>query len=138
PSVSPPPPGAATSRVEQSNRGKRSIGIDLASAEGRAVLYKLCESADVFLTNFLPAARRKLSIDVADIRRVNPKMIYVRGSGHGVRGPDVEKGGYDAASFWSRGGIGNALTPAGGAGPTMPPAALGRPHSRDGQPRRPR
>src|SRR5262245_3060582 len=120
-----PPTGGVNFMMEQSNRGKRSVGIDLASAEGRAVLYKLCEGADVFLTNFLPAARRKLAIDVADIRRVNPKIIYVRGSGHGVRGPDVEKGGYDAASFWSRGGIGNALTPAGAAAPIMQRAAFG-------------
>src|SRR5215813_2181752 len=57
-----PPTGGVNFMMEQSNRGKRSVGIDLASAEGRAVLYKLCAGADVFLTNFLPAARRKLAI----------------------------------------------------------------------------
>jgi crotonobetainyl-CoA:carnitine CoA-transferase CaiB-like acyl-CoA transferase len=79
----------------------------------------------VFLTNFLPAARRKLRIDVEDIRAVNPKIIYARGHGHGVRGPDVEKGGYDAASFWSRGGIAHALTPPGLDRPIMQRAAFG-------------
>jgi crotonobetainyl-CoA:carnitine CoA-transferase CaiB-like acyl-CoA transferase len=91
--------------MEQSNRGKRSVGIDLGNPEGLRVLHRLVESADVFLTNFLPAARRRLRIDVDDIRAVNPSIIYARGHGHGVRGPYVEKGGYDAASFWSRGGI---------------------------------
>src|SRR6185503_10532352 len=59
------------------------------------------------------------------IRAVNPKIVYARGHGHGMRGPDVEKGGYDAASFWSRGGIAHALTPAGAARPVMQRAAFG-------------
>jgi crotonobetainyl-CoA:carnitine CoA-transferase CaiB-like acyl-CoA transferase len=120
-----PPTGGVNFMMEQSNRGKRSVGLDLANRRGRDILYKLCEKADVFLTNFLPAARRKLLIDLEDIRAVNPKIIYARGHGHGVRGPDVEKGGYDAASFWSRGGIAHALTPAGAASPVMQRAAFG-------------
>ncbi len=100
-----PPTGGVNFMVEQSNRGKRSVGIDLANPRGLEVLHRLVRSADVFLTNFLPAARRRLRIDVDDIRRVNPRIIYARGHGHGARGPDAEKGGYDAASFWSRGGI---------------------------------
>ncbi len=120
-----PPTGGVNFMMEQSNRGKRSVGIDLANPRGREVLCKLVERADVFLTNFLPAARRKLRIDVADIRAINPKIVYARGHGHGVRGPDVEKGGYDAASFWSRGGIAHALTPPDAERPIMQRAAFG-------------
>jgi crotonobetainyl-CoA:carnitine CoA-transferase CaiB-like acyl-CoA transferase len=120
-----PPTGGINFMMEQSNRGKRSVGIDLAHPQGRDTLYRLVETADVFLTNFLPAARRRLGIEVEDIRRINPKVIYARGHGHGMRGPDVEKGGYDAASFWSRGGIAHALTPAGAAAPVMQRAAFG-------------
>ncbi len=120
-----PPTGGVNFMMEQSNRGKRSVGIDLANPRGRDVLTKLVSTADVFLTNFLPAARRKLRIDVEDIRAVNPKIIYARGHGHGVRGPDVEKGGYDSASFWSRGGIAHALTPPGLDRPIMQRAAFG-------------
>ena len=120
-----PPTGGVNFMMEQSNRGKRSIGVDLGNPEGLKVLHRLVATADVFLTNFLPAARRKLHIDVDDIRAVNPKIIYARGHGHGVRGPDVEKGGYDAASFWSRGGIAHALTPAGADRPIMQRAAFG-------------
>lgn len=120
-----PNTGGVNFMMEQSNRGKRSVGIDLANPAGRQVLYDLCKDADVFLTNFLPAARRKLKIEVEDIRAVNPKIVYVRGSGHGQRGPDIEKGGYDAASFWSRGGIGNALTAPDAGAPTMQRAAFG-------------
>src|SRR2546427_441039 len=87
--------------------------------------YRLVEAADVFLTNFLPAARRRLAIEVDDIRHVNPKIIYVRGHGQGARGPERERGGYDAASFWCRGGIANALTPPDAAQPVMQRAAFG-------------
>jgi crotonobetainyl-CoA:carnitine CoA-transferase CaiB-like acyl-CoA transferase len=120
-----PPTGGVNFMMEQSNRGKRSVGIDLGNPRGLEVLHRLVKDADVFLTNFLPAARRKLHIDVDDIRTINPKIVYARGHGHGVRGPDVEKGGYDAASFWSRGGIAHALTPPGAARPIMQRAAFG-------------
>jgi crotonobetainyl-CoA:carnitine CoA-transferase CaiB-like acyl-CoA transferase len=111
--------------MEQANRGKRSLGLDIAKPEGQEILRKLIAGADVFLTNFLPAARRKLRIDVDDVRRANPRIIYVRGHGQGSRGPDAEKGGYDAASFWSRGGIAHALTRPDAEAPTMQRAAFG-------------
>jgi crotonobetainyl-CoA:carnitine CoA-transferase CaiB-like acyl-CoA transferase len=118
-------PASVNYMVEQANRGKRGVGLDLATDGGRELLYRLVEDADVFLTSFLPAARRKLRIDVDDLRAINPRLVYVRGHGHGVRGPDVEKGGYDAASFWSRGGIAHALTPRDAAAPIMQRAAFG-------------
>lgn len=117
--------GQVNFMVEQPNRGKRGVGIDLANPRGLELLYRLVEGADVFLTSFLPAARRRLRIDADDIRRVNPKIVYARGHGQGVRGPDAEKGGYDAASFWCRGSICNALTPAGAEVPVMQRAAFG-------------
>jgi len=120
-----PGAGKVNFMVEQPNRGKRGLGIDLANPDGRALLYRLVATADVFLTSFLPEARRKLQIDVDDIRRVNPKIIYARGHGQGARGPDAERGGYDAASFWCRGSICNALTPAGAETPIMQRAAFG-------------
>lgn len=95
---------------EQPNRGKRSVGVDLSTPGGREILYKLAEKSDVFLTSFLPDARRRLEIDVEHIRARNPKIIYARGSGQGVRGPDAEKGGYDGASFWARGALAEAFT----------------------------
>jgi crotonobetainyl-CoA:carnitine CoA-transferase CaiB-like acyl-CoA transferase len=56
---------------------------------------------------------------------VNPAIVYARGTGQGPAGPDADKGGYDAASFWSRGGIGHALTPAKAEQPVMQKAAFG-------------
>jgi crotonobetainyl-CoA:carnitine CoA-transferase CaiB-like acyl-CoA transferase len=120
-----PAAGGVNFMVEQPNRGKRSVGIDLATPVGLRLLHRLLERADVFVTNFLPAARRRLRIDVEDVRAVNPRVVYVRGHGQGARGPDAEKGGYDAASFWCRGGIGHALTPRDADAPVMQRAAFG-------------
>jgi crotonobetainyl-CoA:carnitine CoA-transferase CaiB-like acyl-CoA transferase len=92
--------------MEHANRGKRSIGIDIQQPDGRALLYDLAKSCDVFLTNFLPAARQKLEIDVEHLRAVNPGIIYARGSAYGVRGPESAKGGYDSTVFWARAGSG--------------------------------
>jgi crotonobetainyl-CoA:carnitine CoA-transferase CaiB-like acyl-CoA transferase len=98
--------------MEHPNRGKRSIGLALESPEALQVLHELIRTSDVFLTNFLPAARRRLGIDVADVRAVNPHIIYVRGTGFGARGPESDKGGYDSTAFWARGGSALGTTPA--------------------------
>src|SRR4051794_24906265 len=65
------------------NRGKRSIGLDLRNAGGRALLLRLAEHADVFLTSYLPPTRRKLGIDIDDVKACNPSIIYACGSGQG-------------------------------------------------------
>src|SRR5438128_7608183 len=91
--------------LEHSNRGKRSLGLDLTSPDGLEILYKLAGTADVFLTNKLPSVRSKLRIGLDDIRAHNPRIIYVRGTGHGERGPDADKGSYDSLAFWARAGV---------------------------------
>jgi crotonobetainyl-CoA:carnitine CoA-transferase CaiB-like acyl-CoA transferase len=78
--------------IEHPNRGKRSVGLDISTAEGQALLYEIARTADVFLTNYLPSARRKLKIDVEHIRAANPDIIYARGSAWGDKGPEREKG----------------------------------------------
>jgi crotonobetainyl-CoA:carnitine CoA-transferase CaiB-like acyl-CoA transferase len=88
--------------MEHPNRGKRSIGLALEVARGRDVLLELVRDADVFITNFLPAARKRLRIEVDDIRDANPNVIYVRGSGYGQRGEEAERPGYDGSTFWAR------------------------------------
>ena len=90
--------------LEHSNRGKKSLGLDLSKPEGLDILYKLAARCDVFLTNKMPGVRSRLHIDVDDIRAHNPSIIYVRGSGYGVRGPEADRGGYDQISYWCRGG----------------------------------
>lgn len=109
--------------VEQPNHGKRSVAINLQNEDGRAILLELCRSADVFLTNWLPGARSRARIDVDDIRAVNPNIVYVRGHGQGVRGPDADKGGYDGSAYFARSGVMNALMYGDDPyGPTQPAA----------------
>jgi crotonobetainyl-CoA:carnitine CoA-transferase CaiB-like acyl-CoA transferase len=95
------------------NRGKRSIAIDIKSETGRELFGRLLASADVFLTNWLPGALERARLTVDDIRSFNPKIIIARGTGLGVRGPDRDRGGFDAATYLARGGVAYTLTPFG-------------------------
>ena len=113
--------GGVNQSMEMHNRGKRSIGLDVASDEGRDILLRLVENADVFLTNFLPSALSKFRLDVDDLRAVNPRLIYARGHGFGVRGPDADAPAYDASAYWARGGLGATLTP-----PSLPQPIMQR------------
>ena len=100
-----PGEGGVTYLWEVLNRGKRSIGIDVGTDDGRELLLSLCEGADVFITNFLGPARQRLGIDADAVLARNPRIIYARATGHGPKGPDADKGGYDGVSFWARSGV---------------------------------
>ncbi|MBV8929527.1 MAG: CoA transferase [Mycobacteriaceae bacterium] len=105
--------------LELGNRGKRSIAVDIKSATGRDFFGRLLAGADVFLTNWLPAALERARLTVEDIRRFNPNIIIARGTGVGVRGPDRNRGGFDAATYLSRGGVAYTLTPFGSEVPAV-------------------
>ena len=108
------------------SRNKASVGIDLTIDAGREALYRLVASADVFLTNYLAPVRRKLRVDVADLTQVNPRLVYARGTGLGPQGDEADTGGFDLASYWSRGGVAYVNTPEGADyPPPMPGAAFG-------------
>src|ERR1700735_340032 len=105
------PLGGVARMVELPNRGKRSVALDMKSPEGHDLLLRLAATADVFLTNFLPNQRRKLRIDVDDIRAVNPNIVFASGSAHGPLGPDANTGGYDNSTFWARAGAADTTSP---------------------------
>ena len=107
--------------LHHSNRGKKSLALDLTKDEGLELLYKLAGTADVFLTNKLPSVRKKLKVDVEQIRAANPNIIYVRGTGQGERGPDADKGSYDNLAFWARSGVAMAVTQTDAEFVTFPP-----------------
>ena len=97
--------------MEHPNRGKRSVGVDVSTPGGQEVLYEIARTADVFLTNYMPAQRQKNKFDVEHIRAANPNIIYARGSAYGDKGAERDTGGFDGTAFWTRSGIGHALTP---------------------------
>jgi crotonobetainyl-CoA:carnitine CoA-transferase CaiB-like acyl-CoA transferase len=108
--------------IEAPNRGKRSVGLSLALDQSRPVFEELVRRSDVFLTSYLPQTRAKLRIDVDDVRRINPDIIYVAGSGFGAQGSDRDAGAYDVTAFWARGGSADGVTGDDAETPALMPA----------------
>lgn len=98
---------------ELDNRGKRSLAINLKTEEGRALLRRLIDQADVFVTNMRYAALERMGFGDDDLRRSNPRLVYCNISGYGTRGPDKDRAAYDIGAFWSRAGIALSLVPPG-------------------------
>jgi len=104
--------GEVNLSVALAGRGKRSVALDLQREEGRGILHELLATADVFLTNLRPGALRRLELDAQALTERYPSLVFARGHGYGVRGPDADRPGYDASAFWARGGLAHVLTPA--------------------------
>ena len=117
--------GAINHFIEQPNRGKRSIGLDTSTPEGRELLLKLVETADVFVTNLLPDSRQRMGVEVDQLRARNPKLIYARGHGYGTKGDLAAQGGFDLAAYWARGAIGEAYAAGDGSYPPIQRPAFG-------------
>ena len=111
--------------MEIGNRGKRSVAMDVKSDAGSHYLRLLLATADVLLTNWLPGALARASLTIDDIGVMNPSIIIARGSGNGRGGPDRDRGGFDAATYFARGGVGYTLTPLGSEVPATEGPAFG-------------
>ena len=77
------------------NRGKRSIGVDLKSEDGKKILFDLVADADVLIQNFRPGAMERMGFGEPVLREINPRLIYVSISGFGEEGPYAHKRVYD-------------------------------------------
>jgi len=77
------------------NRGKRSIGVDLKSEDGKKILLDLVADADVLIQNFRPGAMERMGFGEPVLREINPRLIYVSISGFGEEGPYAHKRVYD-------------------------------------------
>lgn len=102
--------GSVNLAMEQNNRNKKSLALDLKSEEGREALLKLIETADIFITSLRPKAIRALKLTVDDLRARNPRIIYAHGNGLGFKGAEADRPGFDASAFWARGGVCWAFT----------------------------
>src|SRR3978361_2070834 len=71
--------GSFAPPMEHPNPGNRSIGLALENREALEVLHELIRGSDVFLTNFLPAARRRLGTELAEVRKVNSDLVTLHG-----------------------------------------------------------
>jgi crotonobetainyl-CoA:carnitine CoA-transferase CaiB-like acyl-CoA transferase len=104
---------------ELDNRGKRSVVLDVAAPEGRALAYRMIERADVFVTNMRPDALARIGFDHETLCARFPRLVYASVTGYGLRGPERNRPGYDIGAFWARSGIAHTHTVEG-----TPPAAL--------------
>ncbi|MBV1906400.1 MAG: CoA transferase [Pseudomonadales bacterium] len=84
-----------TATFLNNNRNKRGITLNLKSEKGRHVLFKLIETADVFIQNFRPGVVERLGIDEDPVRAIKPDIIYASISGFGEKGPWSHKPVYD-------------------------------------------
>lgn len=80
---------------DATNRNKQSIAVDLQTPEGREVVLKLTETADIFVQNFRPGVIERLGLDYEQIKLRNPRIIYCSLSGYGESGPYRTRGGQD-------------------------------------------
>src|SRR5712691_3780488 len=75
------------------NRNKRSVGLNIKSPEGREILWKLIERADILVENFRPGVLGKLGFGWEDIAQRNSRLIYCSISGFGQTGPQRDRAG---------------------------------------------
>jgi len=101
--------GYPSSYFEANNRGVKSLTLNLKSPEGRDILYKLVQDADIFGQNFRPGAADKNGFGYADLKRINPKLVYVSISGYGPLGPNAALPGTDSMAQ-ALGGIAQAYS----------------------------
>jgi crotonobetainyl-CoA:carnitine CoA-transferase CaiB-like acyl-CoA transferase len=102
-------PGLPSTIFETNNRGVKSVTLNLKSAEAREILYKLVARADIFGQNFRPGAAEKNGYGYEDLKKVNPKIVYVSISGYGPRGPNAHLPGTDSMAQ-ALGGIAEAYS----------------------------
>ena len=100
-------PGMPSTYFETNNRGVKSVTLNLKTEEGREVLRKLVARADIFGQNFRPGAAEKNGFGYDDLRRINPKLVYISISGYGPKGPNAHLPGTDSMAQ-ALGGIAQA------------------------------
>ena len=94
-SVGEDPDGGNNPVFASLNRNKRSVALNLKTGEDRAAVLRLVETSDVVVNNFRPGVMDRMGFGYDDLRRINPRIIYAVGTGFGLDGPYVHKGGQD-------------------------------------------
>ena len=87
------------------SRNKESLALDLKNPEERALLDRIIEKADVFITNYPFPVRRRLRLMAEDVRPLNKRLIYASLSPYGEHGPERDRTAFDATAWWARSGL---------------------------------
>jgi len=121
-------PGTARCEINYSwlltSRNKRSLALDLTRAEGREILVRLIETADVFVTNYQAVLLAKFRLTYEDLSAVNSRLVYAHVTGYGEAGEDADAPAFDALAYWARSGLMTSVT-GGDGSPAMPRPAIG-------------
>lgn len=115
--------GDRNAYFETCNRNKRGLAVNLKTAEGKEIAYKLVKEADVFIENFRNGVAERLGMDYETLRKINPKLIYGSASGFGPKGPDAQLPSLDGCGQ-ARAGLMMSATPAGVEPPNRVAAAV--------------
>ena len=86
------------------NANKRGLSLNLKSEEGKAVLDKLLETADVFVSSYRTGALKRLGLDYDSLSKKFPHLIWAQINGFGDFGPAKDNAGFDTVAFWARSG----------------------------------
>jgi crotonobetainyl-CoA:carnitine CoA-transferase CaiB-like acyl-CoA transferase len=107
------------------SRNKRSLALNLGKPDGQAVLHRLLNETDIFITNFPPAVRSRLGITYETLRPLNERMIYASFTGYGEKGDEANKPGFDSNAWWARSGLMDSIKPHTGAQPARSVPGMG-------------
>lgn len=110
--------------MDSTSCNKRFLSVNAHSKEGVAVIHRLLETADVFLTNYREQVLESLGLDWPTLHAKYPGLVWARVTGFGDEGPDKDAPGYDTVSCFARGGISGTWYPK-GSEPLIPMAAFG-------------
>jgi CoA:oxalate CoA-transferase len=103
---------------EAYNRNKKSITVDLKKEKGKEIVYRLVKTADIFAQNFRPGVAERLGFGYKALSDINPRIIYLSGSGFGLKGPMWDRPGFDSVGQ-AMGGIMSITGPPGSPDQTI-------------------
>jgi crotonobetainyl-CoA:carnitine CoA-transferase CaiB-like acyl-CoA transferase len=106
---------------EAYNRNKRSITVDLKHDKGKEIIYRLVKDADIFAQNFRPGVAERLGFGYNALSDINPRIIYLTGSGFGLKGPMKDRPGFDSVGQ----AMGGIMSVAGSPGSPDQPIGAG-------------
>ncbi|GCL60968.1 CaiB/BaiF CoA transferase family protein [Pseudaquabacterium pictum] len=107
------------------SRHKRSIVLDLKQPAGQAVLHRMAQQADVFITNLPLPVRARLAIDADTLLALNPRLVVASMTAYGETGPEAPKSGFDVTAYWARAGLMDLVRADHTAPPTRPVPGMG-------------
>src|SRR5438046_3159509 len=107
------------------NRTKRGLALDLRQPSGRAVLHRMIERADVFVTNNPLDSRARLGIRWEDLSPLNPRLVYASITAYGERGDEAPLTGFDATALWARTGLMDLVKPSPDSAPARSLPGMG-------------